>query len=1008
MPSRLAQHLVQRGLLPAHDVERAQQRQAAKGGGLDTALLELGAISEPGVLQAIADVTGLRLVNLADFEPNSDAFQLIPASLAERLGLVPLSTDENSIHLACGYPPPLRELEEVGLLLAKRLEMWIATEPRIREWIATIYDRPLPGRFAAVLASLEPGPPALATRAAPIGRQGNLVLVEEHTLEEGLAKQMVETLAAQVADEPIPLEFKKGGKPEPRTHEVPAPATRTSSLRRGLADRDQTREYDLSELAAQSEPEKTVAVDVRKLVAEEALAPEPLPVGRRPTQPPFTAAQAPASTHADPAFSRRTTEPELPVVQVPSLTWEELEATGKRPAPAIAPEAARSPTEPASPGATGQLPGAPRPKDAPQPRQPPRRTTTSPEFPAVLVTPPESSSGARVPSAGPAPQPPPTRRAATSPAFPALAETPPAPTPAWGAAAVRASAAASTSGEETLRDPRQQTQLYGRAESGWREPPPRPATQPEFPAVVVFSDPASPHYTPPPPTAVPPAPLPERTAWTQAQALAAMREATHDRDGLVQVALGYAQQTFDFVAAFAVVRGAAVGWSGLGVGGERVAAERLVVPLDAASVFRTVAITRSSYVGPLPPDGLSAHYLGLLGRSPRAVFFYPVEVRGRLVCLLYGDCDQRPISQRKLAELILFCQELSSAFEALLVYRKQRYGVRPGLALGDDDPKTDPMGIGWTPAARGSQLGGGRAAGVPGQVTAEVAGRVDLAPVHRRLVGPDLAQRTAAMAELNRTPKASAAFLAAHFPGPTAWMRTAVAELPDPDELGPVPAALTRLGRHGATALAPVLHAPDPDARYYALLCAGALPFPELADGVMGALFDLDPDIASAARAAAPMFKDVPQFQAGLPWIREQLLAEDPLRRSLAARALGALHDRASIDPLIAICGWEDELSAQAAADALRLITRADYGQDPLGWSAWWAQNRERRRAEWLVDALEHEEFELRLEAIEELSRALHDNLGYFADGEPFERAGAVERWRAMLAQSPWLAKLEG
>ena len=52
------------------------------------------------------------------------------------------------------------------------------------------------------------------------------------------------------------------------------------------------------------------------------------------------------------------------------------------------------------------------------------------------------------------------------------------------------------------------------------------------------------------------------------------------------------------------------------------------IPLDAQSVFRTVALTRGSYVGPLPPDTLTKHFLGLLGRNPRSALVFPVEGQG--------------------------------------------------------------------------------------------------------------------------------------------------------------------------------------------------------------------------------------------------------------------------------------------------------------------------------------------------------------------------------------------
>ena len=53
MPQRLAQHLIARGLLPARVVDEALRRLGRDGGTLDTVLLEMGAVSEAGILQDI-------------------------------------------------------------------------------------------------------------------------------------------------------------------------------------------------------------------------------------------------------------------------------------------------------------------------------------------------------------------------------------------------------------------------------------------------------------------------------------------------------------------------------------------------------------------------------------------------------------------------------------------------------------------------------------------------------------------------------------------------------------------------------------------------------------------------------------------------------------------------------------------------------------------------------------------------------------------------------------------
>jgi HEAT repeat protein len=501
--------------------------------------------------------------------------------------------------------------------------------------------------------------------------------------------------------------------------------------------------------------------------------------------------------------------------------------------------------------------------------------------------------------------------------------------------------------------------------------------------------------------------------WTLAQARAALKEATKDRDRLIDVALRFGRRTFDYVASFAVVRGAAQGLEARGDGMRGEPLTQVSVPLDASSVFRTVAVTRGSYAGPLPPDALTRHYLDLFGRqTPRTIFLYPVEVKSRLVAILYGDCGQKPISQRRLSDYILFCQDLPAAFQELILFRKQRLSelrTPDELELTIDVDVDVPVatmpapapavvaGLGWSPFfGRGAGGTMGRAAALPPRAQSqEERPPPDFTPLLKRLTGPDAAQRSNAMAELARSPEASAKVLAQHFPGPTAWSRLPVVELPEADELGPIPGALSRLGRPAAHALAPLLDSDDAETRYFALLTAGNLPYVELVDGVLRGLFDLEPDINSAARVAASALKQLPRLDAALRDMRQELGSRDAMRRALAARALGTLHDREAVEGLIQLTGSDDEMCAQAAAEALRDVTRATFGQNPRQWMQWWAENRSRRRADWLVTALRHRELDVRLAAIEELSRALNDTLGYYADAPEAERDVAVRRWEA-------------
>lgn len=1079
MPQRLAQHLIARGLLPARTVDVALKRLAAQGGALDTALLEAGVISEAGMLQAVSDVSGVRLVNLADFEPNAEAAPLMPLKMSRQLNVVPLSLDGNSLHVASVFPIPASQLKDLGFLLGRKLELWVALECRVRDWQSVLYGQRLEPRYAKLLAQLDP------TRPAP---------TEEREVQlgktESLSADVLERIAQGIVDEPVLLD-----KPKPRaTTETKKPDAakkpgESSPSSSGIATRASLKTPLPSRAASVSPAPKPVA----KVYPSSPSRP-PLPP---PTPPPLPKAlgddedeEIRTSVLEPVAYERfARSEHSLPSL-VPAEPLSEHENTrvldlkgysnfarevtpsATAAAPTVTPSAPPPPPKISFPG--GVLPPR-KPGEAPARKAPPPAATFV--QPASAVRPSESKARADIiapkkqtslsaalppPSAPPElndpdldfsdvnlvlkspsprvvvpPEPPallppkPPKTPEPVPAAPVVVAPPPpppavepmVPAPAEPAEEVLEASLVegppSAAGNETLPFESRPTPparvpatpahpappAMASAPRSVRNLPPARASAPivvtQAPIAAVAVSEMLSGQRPPvpsaPPAERPPEPIlaaPPGLAgsnaleWSLAQARASLRAATHDREQLVSVILDYGRRTFEYVASFAVMRGAAVGWDGRGdVDVE--ALRQVAIPLDAASVFRTVALTRGSYVGPLPPDALSQHYLALLSRSPRTVFLWPIEVQSRLVAVLYGDCGSRPVSQRRLADFILFCQDLPNAFHELILYRKQNPQAEQTLTVPTESMPSwgdggGPQGSEWNQVPQQTTHTEGDAEWFNGLITL--------------LTGPDPSERSMSMLELMKTPDASARALAYAFPGPTGWSRLPVVELPEPDELGPVPGAIARLAQAGASALAPLLDSSDSDTRYLALLTAGSLRYPDVVGGVLRGLFDFEPDISSAARAAASSLKYLPHFQHRMPELRQELLSSDALRRSLAARALGVLHDRESIDSLINLTGSEDELCAQSAADALKELTRASYGTNPTLWAQWYARARDRRRIEWLVDALEADDFDLRLSAIEELSRTFGDNFGFFADGPEAERAGAVARWQGTIA----------
>lgn len=524
--------------------------------------------------------------------------------------------------------------------------------------------------------------------------------------------------------------------------------------------------------------------------------------------------------------------------------------------------------------------------------------------------------------------------------------------------------------------------------------------------------------------------------WTLAKARAAV-DGAEDRHQIIRSALRFALKTFDFAAAFAVVGGNAVGWAAQsreGAADEGV--ERISIPLDAPSVLRTVLLAKGRYLGPLPSDPLSQSLAADLHRpQPQSAFLYAVEVRDRPVAILYGDVNGRAVSEHDVGEFVVFAQYLGQRIERLIVDQKRRLdraareaaearprreegAAPPAFALepptlttaelfarSPPRPRGGPRAaeVGATPGA--VALAAAPAPGASSRLTgaslAMPSSMDDLFEAADRLVDADLGERAKALALLSRFPEVSAAVLVARFPGPVLRSRVPVAELPSPEELGPIPAALARMGVAAARALVPLFEHRDVDSRYFALLTAGRLPAPVLVGPIAQRVFDRHPIVAGAARVALAAMRGVQGFEEAVAKIRAGLSSRDSETANSAAKALGALRDAAAVEPLIGLTGHENRALAQSAADALREITKQPLGLSPEKWSGWWEQAKLKAREEWLLEALRHKDLEVRASAAEELARAAGDSFGYIAEGSRQEREDAVARfeewWRSRV-----------
>jgi hypothetical protein len=157
MTSRLASLLVQEGLVSAKKMAQAFQRQVIYGGTLDTILLEMDALDEPTLVEAMGRASGLPTAGdlpAKEWLDAAGAKEWFPHALSERFRAVPVSLDGNVLRVLVTDPPDRKQMDELGYMLSRSIDAIVVTEHRFAQAVELVYNLPVPARFASLAGKL--------------------------------------------------------------------------------------------------------------------------------------------------------------------------------------------------------------------------------------------------------------------------------------------------------------------------------------------------------------------------------------------------------------------------------------------------------------------------------------------------------------------------------------------------------------------------------------------------------------------------------------------------------------------------------------------------------------------------------------------------------------------------------------------------------------------------------------------------------------------------------------
>jgi type IV pilus assembly protein PilB len=100
----LGEVLVARGLVTHGQVATALKQQAGSGKRLGEVLVDMGALDERGLVDALADFFGMPVTDLRRDTPDPEALALVPEAISRENLAIPIRVDDDGLHVAVAQP----------------------------------------------------------------------------------------------------------------------------------------------------------------------------------------------------------------------------------------------------------------------------------------------------------------------------------------------------------------------------------------------------------------------------------------------------------------------------------------------------------------------------------------------------------------------------------------------------------------------------------------------------------------------------------------------------------------------------------------------------------------------------------------------------------------------------------------------------------------------------------------------------------------------------------------
>ena len=220
----LGQILVEQGKLAASQLDEALTVQQGRSQRLGELLCQLGHVDSQAVVEALVVQAGVPQIDLEKNPASPDALGVIPAELAFRHKVLPLSTHNQTLCLAMADPFDRVAIESVRILTGRRIERFYCPESELLEVTRRLYG----SSVARMIADLDTGgvkidasEDQLTSQLQELAREPSVV-----NLVNLVVLEAVESRASDIHVEPFEKAIKIKYRVDGVLHEVSPPPKR--------------------------------------------------------------------------------------------------------------------------------------------------------------------------------------------------------------------------------------------------------------------------------------------------------------------------------------------------------------------------------------------------------------------------------------------------------------------------------------------------------------------------------------------------------------------------------------------------------------------------------------------------------------------------------------------------------------------------------------------------------------------------------------------------------------